>query len=46
MKIVEQWIVGNTLILKTENGKYYFDAGRGYYEEMSEEKAKERIKKY
>ena len=37
MKVVEQYIIKTSLILKTENENYYRDGGRGYYEELSEE---------
>lgn len=43
-RIIEQWIIGSSLILKTENGKYYSDGGRGHYYELSEDEAKKRIK--
>jgi hypothetical protein len=36
MKVIEQYIIKTSLIIKTENGNYYRDGGRGYYEELTE----------
>lgn len=45
MKVVEQWIIKNMLYLKTEDGKYFYSAGRAHYEEVIDEKIKELLEK-
>ncbi|WP_155995222.1 hypothetical protein [Tenacibaculum ovolyticum] len=43
MKVVNQWIIENRLIVKTEDQKYYYDEGRGHYNEITKEKAEQKI---